>query len=227
MLELLRPVSAGGGHLAILDSSFNPPTAAHHAIASSAFPPHPGCQLSDYTTRLLLYSPRNADKVPGSNDATTEQRAAMMRLLAEHMSSNGQETGAALLPLPTFAQKADVLAEQFPDAHLTFLVGTDTLTRVFDPKYYDDMDAALAQLFQRATLVCCARGVDADAVMREHPKIRDWAARGNVRFINGVGEISSTQIRRAVQNGDWDLAERLCAPGIGEYIRKEGLYAKR
>lgn len=224
MLELLRPVQVGGGHLAILDSSFNPPSAAHHAIASSSFPGHPGCERVNYTARLLLYSPRNADKVPGSTDATTEQRSEMMRLLAEHMSGTGQETGAALLALPTFAQKADHLAERFPDAHLTFLVGTDTLTRVFDPKYYDDMDRALDHLFERAHLVCCARGADADAVLHEHPKIQDWARRGNVRFIDAVGEVSSTAIRRAVQNGDWELAERLCAPDVGEYVRKEGLY---
>lgn len=224
MLEILRPVSVGGGHLAILDSSFNPPSAAHHAIASSAFPGHPGCQRANYTARLLLYSPRNADKVPGSTDATTAQRSEMMRLLAEHMSSAGQETGAALLALPTFAQKADYLAEQYPEAHLTFLVGTDTLTRVFDPKYYDDMDAALAHLFERAHLVCCARGADAEAVLSDHPKIRDWAQRGNVRFIDAVGEVSSTAIRRAAQNGDWELAGRLCAPGIGEYVREQGLY---
>lgn len=224
MLDLLRPVSVGGGHLAILDSSFNPPTAAHHAIASSSFPAHPGCERPGYTARLLLYSPRNADKVPGSSDASTEQRSAMMRLLAERMSGAGRETGAALLPLPTFAQKADALAAHFPDAHLTFLVGTDTLTRVFDPKYYDDMDTALAHLFERAHLVCCARGADADAVLAAHPKIRDWARAGNVRFIDAVGEVSSTQIRRAVQAGDWETAQRLCAPGVGEYVRKEGLY---
>ena len=48
-----------------------------------------------------------------------------------------------LTRLPTFLDKA----RHFPDAH--FIVGTDTVVRIVDPKYYDsvsDRDAALAEL---------------------------------------------------------------------------------
>lgn len=221
MLELIRPMA--GGHIAILDSSFNPPTVAHLAIASSAFPSYPSSPLPSYTSRLLLYSPRNADKVPGSSDASTEQRLAMMSLMAEHMARAGEDTGVALLPLPTFAQKTEEIARRFPDSQLTFLVGTDTLTRIFDTKYYDDMDSTLAQLFERATLVCCARGHEAETAVTVDA-IRTWANRGKVRFLEPVGEVSSTQVRRAVQRHDWDSVNTWCAPGVGEYVRKAGLY---
>lgn len=99
-------------HIAILDSSFNPPHFAHLAIASSHFPlslsstsSSPAIQLSEtgdnlnrvkldkndamsesYTSRILLFSVKNIEKKPKPGDASTLQRIEMTILLAERLS---------------------------------------------------------------------------------------------------------------------------------------------
>ncbi|KAF7791744.1 hypothetical protein EIP86_002768 [Pleurotus ostreatoroseus] len=87
--------------IAVLDSSFNPPTLAHRALASVSLsqPPYnvthappdlglPSASVasgpsSGFDARLLLLSVRNADKALKPGDATYTQRLQMMTLLAQ------------------------------------------------------------------------------------------------------------------------------------------------
>ncbi len=109
-----------------------------------------------YTTRLLLLSARNVDKSLKPGDATLAQRIEMMHLQSLDMQDRLAEesvTGVAVAALnhPTFVGKSSIilrwLREQRlpqlgiqPDSvsriKLTFLIGSDTLTRLFMPKYY-------------------------------------------------------------------------------------------
>ncbi|KAH9945015.1 Nucleotidylyl transferase [Epithele typhae] len=81
-------------HVSVLDSSFNPPTLAHLALAalpppsSSPSPSAPPARAPDFDARLLLLSVRNADKQLKPGDATFEQRVEMMVLLARDLSSS-------------------------------------------------------------------------------------------------------------------------------------------
>lgn len=50
--------------------------------------------------------------------------------------------GVLLTRTPTFAEKAEL----FPDT--TFVVGADTLVRIGDPKYYEDLDKAMDRLWR-------------------------------------------------------------------------------
>ncbi|KAI0701897.1 hypothetical protein C8T65DRAFT_656063 [Cerioporus squamosus] len=97
------PLPPGCPHLSptiqisVLDSSFNPPTLAHLALASvlppSASPPGSDTDIptvahsspADFDARLLLLSVRNADKQLKPGDATYEQRMEMMALLAKDL----------------------------------------------------------------------------------------------------------------------------------------------
>src|SRR4051794_37180912 len=65
-------------HILVLDSSFNPPTVAHRALALIPT----GTAASEPDAMLLLLSVTNADKVPKSGDALPEQRLEMMELVA-------------------------------------------------------------------------------------------------------------------------------------------------
>jgi len=85
----------------VLDSSYNPPTFAHLALANSKPPPHhqyndthnPTAEDAfDYDAKLLLLSVRNADKTMKAGDASYLQRLEMMVLLAEHVVRNGYST---------------------------------------------------------------------------------------------------------------------------------------
>ena len=55
---------------------------------------------------------------------------------------------------------------------------------------------------------------------------RKWAEQIEVLERQSAGGISSTAIRSAVQNGNWDAVERLCPPGVVQWIKSEGLYAE-
>ena len=105
--------------ISVLDSSFNPPTLAHLALARSK-PPESTAQ-TDYDARLLLLSVRNADKAPPkAGEPTYEQRLEMMTLLAKELkevpieSSSSQTTqnvAVAIIDEPTFVRKSAVLRQ--------------------------------------------------------------------------------------------------------------------
>lgn len=80
----------------VLDSSFNPPTLAHLALANSRRPsysqtkdPRDPPPEDDYDAKLLLLSVRNADKIMKPGDASYLQRLEMMALLARHVDGAG------------------------------------------------------------------------------------------------------------------------------------------
>ncbi|KAG2146125.1 Nucleotidylyl transferase [Suillus bovinus] len=115
--------------ISILDSSFNPPTCAHLALANSRPPRYtkPGLTSStaelDYDAKLLLLSVRNADKALKPGDATYEQRLEMMYLLSKDMLASVSQrlednsepehanVAIAIVDEPTFVGKAVVLRQ--------------------------------------------------------------------------------------------------------------------
>lgn len=132
-------------HISVLDSSFNPPTHAHLALANSLPVRHttksglpdsdlPSAAALDYDAKLLLLSVRNVDKALKPADATYEQRLEMMYLLSKHISASSgpshfpggtSESGyanvaIAIIDEPTFVGKAAVL-RHFLRARMTGL----------------------------------------------------------------------------------------------------------
>ncbi|ETW83294.1 hypothetical protein HETIRDRAFT_409165, partial [Heterobasidion irregulare TC 32-1] len=141
--------------ISVLDSSFNPPTRAHLALASL---PHysqsaPSDSSSEYDARLLLLSVRNADKHLKLGDATHVQRMEMMLLLAHDIRDNN--TAVAIIDEPTFVGKSTALiaflrshllqlslsppASVVSSIELSFVQGFDTLERLLSPRYYDSV----------------------------------------------------------------------------------------
>jgi nicotinamide-nucleotide adenylyltransferase len=129
--------------ISVLDSSFNPPTCAHLALANSRPPQYTvksgltGSALEsaaelDYDAKLLMLSVRNADKTLKSGDATYEQRLEMMYLLSKDMSASVSQlckntsdsahanVAIAIVDEPTFVGKAVVL-RQFLHARISGL----------------------------------------------------------------------------------------------------------
>jgi nicotinamide-nucleotide adenylyltransferase len=81
----------------VLDSSYNPPTSAHLALAKSRRPSYSKLQDSpdddsDYDAKLLLLSVRNADKTMKPGDASYLQRLEMMTILANDVVRNLNST---------------------------------------------------------------------------------------------------------------------------------------
>lgn len=113
--------------ISVLDSSFNPPTLAHLALANSHPPLSPQrspatfAPAEPYDARILLLSVRNVDKALKPGDATFVQRLEMMRLLSHDIRSidTGESSGEssqmsdnvaiAIIDEPTFVGKSTVL----------------------------------------------------------------------------------------------------------------------
>ncbi|KAG1739177.1 uncharacterized protein EDB91DRAFT_396760 [Suillus paluster] len=148
--------------VSVLDSSFNPPTYAHLALANSRPPRYTmrsgltGLALEstvelDYDARLLLLSVRNADKALKPGDATYEQRLEMMYLLSKDISASVSQLpedtsesahaniAIAIIDEPTFVGKATVL-RQFLRARISGLYRpSSALDRMMTPPTSGDI----------------------------------------------------------------------------------------
>ena len=126
--------------LYVLDASFNPPTKAHHRIATSALLTDDGA----FPKRLLLLlATQNADKA--IKPASMEDRLVMMILFAHELLYDVQQQGLSplvdigLVKQPYFHDKAAAIdrskfyQESPQQVHL---IGFDTLIRIFNTKYY-------------------------------------------------------------------------------------------
>lgn len=260
--------------ISVLDSSFNPPTLAHLALANSLPPP----AEEPYDARILLLSVRNADKVLKPGDATFVQRLEMMRLLSHDVRytdtvESGSESlqmggnvAVAIIDEPTFVGKSTLLLRflctrlaavvestnspdiifdkkpcPFPSPKLTFLLGFDTLVRLFSPKYYPSelaMDQMLRKLLssdQEDCRIVCAyrRSVSVDETFRETQAETSVAAHefttsDRIAFIDiGTEEqtYSSSEVRAkiAARDGSW---RRLVTEAVAQYIIQQGIHAQ-
>ncbi|KAL5635129.1 hypothetical protein ACGC1H_002979 [Rhizoctonia solani] len=209
-----------GAHISILDSSFNPPTNAHAALASQ----------SASSPRLLLLSISNVDKVPKKGDATSVQRLEMMVALAERLG----DVGVGAVNEPTFVGKEIILRECLDVAsepELTFLMGWDTITRFFAPRYYpspQDMLVKLRTFFNdhRSSLICARRGSHPDPEEQSflHSEyVQEFYDAGKIKIVDldkQVRDISSTDVR----NGTIETAEQDCPKEVVVIIKREKLY---
>lgn len=151
-----RPSSESNAKsLFILDSSYNPPSRAHFALAYAALT-GPAAQKEPKPQRLLLlFSTQNADKP--AKPASFEQRVAMMGCLAEDLiaelkKSHKNETfdiDIGLTTLPYYVGKTQAIesSEDFSSGpRQIHIIGYDTVTRFLAPKYYPDHQPPLSAL---------------------------------------------------------------------------------
>ncbi|KAH9950012.1 Nucleotidylyl transferase [Amylocystis lapponica] len=271
-LHSTRPANGHNLRVAVLDSSFNPPTLAHLALASapSLHPLSPKSDTlpggGDYDAKLLLLSVRNADKKLAPGDATYVQRLEMMVLLAQDTVANsaghilrdqGRGTGeaniaVAIIDEPTFVGKSKALLNflrlrlthatptvEVSNPQLTFLVGMDTLERLFAPRYYGSEEAMLTSLRRflsaegdDARVVCARRAMGGSPPKEEERErnlmdtIGEFLESNRVAVID-IGEkesaISSTEIRQSLKQGDLKW-RTFVTPSIAEYITQQNLY---
>jgi nicotinamide-nucleotide adenylyltransferase len=214
------------GALFILDSSFNPPTNAHLALAVSSLPPNQN------STVLLLLAIQNADKPV--KPASFEHRLEMMELLAKKIETKVSATVlVALSKHARFVDKAKDMAISFPAMKdIVWPVGYDTLIRILDKKYYSNtLEESLREFWEKNRLVCAVRGDETT----ERPfleKVRagnidgvpvSWA--DYITIIEPVGkDESSTRTRKASAEGQWEEVRHLVPEEIAAYIEREKLY---
>ncbi len=212
--------------VAVLPSAFNPPTRAHLHLLEVA------CSVEDIGMAAALLSTRNVDK--GLYGATIPHRVGMLLSLHEHRPDIAVLASNAA----RIIDQAVSLRVRNPGVGFDFIVGFDTLVRVFDPRYYGEGDRApsdsdrlkamaaeLEPFFKDHRLIAANRGEESiQDVHRylETPIVRDFADRIVLREIDPEpAKLSSSQQREALESGD-DPAG--LAPGVREYIERQRLY---
>ena len=265
--------------ISILDASFNPPTRAHLGLANSRWLP-PTAEEDDgsqnhYDAKLLLLSVKNADKTLKPGDATYLQRLEMMSLLLNHIrpdtpattlkeeNSPNANVAIAIIDEPTFVGKSATLLTHLRDrltaaqleqeVELSFLVGMDTLERLFSPRYYaseEIMIRSLRKFFSPApagdnSRIVCARRASVPVSQssssspsnpnKELTLAQEFINSGRILIIDMGDELStysSTSVRRAVSSlgvvdNDQNSASawrKLVTKDVADYIVRERLY---
>ncbi|KAG0238038.1 hypothetical protein BGW42_007592 [Actinomortierella wolfii] len=225
------PSTARPTTIAVLDSSFNPPTLAHyHLLKAAARQGALGCDAI-----LLLLAMNNVDK--GQTGASALERLEMMEALAHECISNDQEEAplrhmaVGLTIHARFIDKARPILENYPPntVQLLWIMGHDTLTRLLDPKYYKDIKADLSPFFQHNRAICSTRPnygtrEDLEKVVQQS----GHADRVTLVEIDAeddaIPNMSSTIVRKAVENKDWDSVKRSVMPSVQRVIESNGLY---
>lgn len=182
--RLTRP----GGNLVVMDASFNPMTVAHEAMLKQA---SDTCRAGE---ALLLLSHANVDKAVYG--ATLAQRLAML----DHYAASFRNLSVAGCSHARFVDKARALAPLYPKSTgLFFVVGYDTLLRLFDPRYYSNLTDELAAFFAVARVVAANRAnTDPDAMQRlkTSPEYGAFCDRIHIIGLDDAhSRMSSTEVR--------------------------------
>ncbi|KAJ6498964.1 hypothetical protein C8R45DRAFT_897692 [Mycena sanguinolenta] len=240
--------------ISVLDSSFNPPTLAHLALANAPRQCVGSDAGGEYDAKIYLLSVRNADKTLKPTDASYIQRLEMMLGLARDSVRDGDEHQVAIgiVDEPTFVGKASKLLaflEQRlsglgfapPRPELSFLLGLDTLERVLAPRYYGasptdphaeaKMFASLHEFFSpehNNARIICARRASSSASENATLKLAERFVSDQRIVLIDIGEAeqtySSTAVRNAIGRQDDHSWKDLVSPSVKEYITESLLY---
>lgn len=188
--------------------------------------------------------------MPG--DATYVQRLEMMYLLSRDIDNN---VAIAIIDQPIFVRKSTLLnsflqsrlaslhrslsagMEAIHRPKLTFLMGFDTLVRLFSPKYYaseEEMTGLLQDFLspegQDCCILCADRinvTIDQEVQKRVLTACREFVDRERIHFVNIGGDeqsFSSTDVRAAAATG-MDSWRRQVTDLTANYIIENRLYA--
>jgi len=201
------------GRHAVLSSAFNPPTVAHlRMLALAEALPH-------INGTAALLTTVNVDK--GLYGASLEHRVAML------LAAREEHPRLAVLAtnVPRFVDQAAALNAAFPRAAFDFVVGHDTLVRIFDPRYYTDMRAELATFFAGHRLIATNRGLagidEVLATVGRHEAAR-FAHRITVLELDAEAAVISSSAARHALAADNHSPE--LPASVRRYVAHHSLY---
>ena len=211
--------------LLVLDSSFNPPHFGHYTLIEKALEHYTGSNSGSVHV-LLLLSINNADK--NEKPASFDRRLDMMSLLAKHLSHNFSNLSptVAICKSAKFVEKSNGIRDDlFVNGKIVYLLGFDTITRVFDPKYYvpSTVREAMGDFMEHTDFFCLTRGSenssdsnldeqahyarDIAAGMYEPVIPSSWGSKINIiENRNKYNAVSSSALRKLLIKGEYEQA---------------------
>lgn len=214
-----RPSGMGerAGRLLCLSASFNPLTVAHVWLIQEA------SRISPPNEVLLLLAKANVDKTVAG--FPLEQRLSHLMQFAESRPT----FSVAACSHGRFVDKAEAIRSHYPpETRLTFIVGFDTLVRLFDPKYYADREASLSALFGGSDFMAANRAPDSPEAVQAflaRPDVRPYAHRVyTLQLPPEIAAISATAVRARLARGEpvADLVPPEILPLLAAYASSSG-----
>ena len=210
------PEPVRGGRVGVLPGSFNPPTAAHLELARAAR------RRFELDTVAFSLSSVIVDKerVEG---LCREDRLLLLSL----MTADDPWAAAVVVNRGLYSEQAPACRTCFGgDADLRFIVGMDKVLQIFDPRYYEDRDAALDTLFAHVRLIAANRedwGDEALRALLDRPENAPYRDRVQPLTLSPhLRDQSSSAVRRGVEGGE--PAGDAVAPAVREFIEATGAY---
>jgi len=205
----------GARRIGILSASFNPPTRAHLALLEAA---REAFQLEE---NVLLLAITHVEK-PLSGFPLPE-RLAMLQAIARARPG----WSVALCNRARFFEKAQALRENVGEGpELFFVMGGDTMVRLFDPRYYPDipMESALEPFFQTAHLLVAPRPPWDRPSLEAFLQAPSRAAyRARIAFLTldpAFATLSSSEVRQRLARGE--PVDTLVPPEILPWLTRPG-----
>ena len=216
VLKAASGVKSTNQKLGVFSASFNPMTNAHVKMIEEAE------RNYDLDEILLLLAKANVDK--GIIGASLEERLLMIKLYAQ----KHPQFSVVACSHGRFVEKVKLIRPLYPPGtEVYFIIGYDTLKRVFDPKYYTNLESELMELFSMSRFIVANRDVN-DAEMIEKllslKENKPYADKIDLIELSPFyANISSTEIRDRVQAGQ--AIDDLVPPEILAYLKKTRLYS--
>ena len=205
----------GAGVLLCLSASFNPLTVAHTALIREASRLMPPREI------LLLLAMANVDK-----PVTGLPLEARLDLLVRYAESRPSLSVAAVAH-GRFVDKLEAIRAAYPaETRVIFLLGFDTLVRLFDPKYYPDRTAALSRLFGGSECVVANRSPappsDVDAFLARDEVFPFVRRIHSIQLPADLAEVSATAVRARLALGEpvFDLIPPEIRTALSRMIRE-------
>ncbi len=204
-----EPIIESGKHLGIFSGSFNPLTIAHIKLVEEARQQY---QLDEI---LLLLAKSNVDK-----DVYGLPLAGRMLILKEFAVSQPY-ISIGVSSHGRYIDKVTALRTLYPpQTDFSFIVGYDTLIRIFDPKYYKNLHEELQHLFSECRFIAANREeADIHAIQQFLSQTSLQVYRQHVDYVllpDDYAEISSTDVRRRIENGE--PISHLVPPIVFEFL---------
>ncbi len=196
--------------IGIYGGTYNPPHIGHMRAAAHA--------IEALKLDRLLLIPNNVapHKQLPSETASAQQRMQMLRISAKGL----EKTQILDLELKREGKSytSDTIAQlraEYPKAELFLMMGTDMFLSFL--QWYEP-----EKIWAEATLAVFYRGEpgEQESIAAQRMRLESLGAKVEL-IVSPVTAISSTDLRRMLV---FECAEPYLCPGVGEYIRQQGLY---
>lgn len=182
------------GEIIVFPGSFNPPTNAHLALLKQAR------RFARARGEMMLYAAFSKQTV----DKERVERPLLLDrviLLEQLLKTRLPHAGILLFNRGLYVEQAQALHASFSQIkRIFFLMGFDKIVQILDPRYYEDREVALSQLFALAELLVAPRGGGGQREIHEllaQPRNQKYARFIHVTpFDPAYRDISSTHIRQ-------------------------------